>query len=194
MHLFLQGSSGTGKSTLLQRALAPHWQTVAGFWVQRLLDGQESAGFRVVPVTAGPPGPLTAPYRPGLPGVFLLHQRQDVSVLEQVMMRTVQDSKAPRCRLVLLDEIGGMELASPVFSELLVQVLSGALPCVGVFKSRGNFQRMAAAHGLAPQAAVLHRELEALLRSRGELLTVTGDNREQVQAHLHHYLCTARQL
>ena len=183
MKLFLQGRSGVGKSCLLRETLDSYIEEIAGFTVQRLtLDGA-MAGFRVVNIAGAFP-PREAEYTGEMSGVFILQGQRIVSALEEAIQRVEEESHKPRCRLVLLDEIGGIELVSTTFMESFNRILSGETPCCGVFKSHGNLAHTASILRLGEEYANLNRKLAARLEEAGELLTVTEQNRAELRAHL----------
>jgi len=187
MNLFFEGNLGVGKSFLLWEALGAYASAVKGFCVQRLYENGERIGFRAVCLERGFPTPEIA-YVPGMEGVFILREHYEVVPLEEAILRVESDARAPCCKLVLLDEIGGIELTSRVFMDALKRVLSGGVPCVGVFKSRENLIHASSVLGLGAEYPALHRELEALIRKRGELITVTDKNRVDVHRRLQSYI------
>jgi len=185
MNLFLQGNAGVGKSYLLWEALAPFAPSVKGFCVQRLRHNGERVGFRVVALEQGFPPPDAA-YSPDMQGVFILGDAYDAAPLEEAILRVERDARG--CKLVLLDEIGGIELSSRVFMGALRRLLSGCVPCMGVLKSRENLLHASSVLGLGTEYLALHEELEALIRDGGEIITVMDKNQEDVQKHLQNYL------
>lgn len=180
MTLFLQGDRGIGKSTLLREALLPHQGEVAGFAVQRLREEGRVAGFRAVSIEGELP-PLEAAYSPGQSGVFLLGSTRDPAGLEAVMARAEAHSCIPGCKLILLDEIGGIELTAAPFMAALDRLLAGPVPCVGVLKSRANLAHTLSRLGLGEGYLALHAALEERIRAGGSLLTLEPGNREGVR-------------
>ncbi len=183
MNLFLQGRSGMGKSALLREVLAPYSRMMAGFSAQRLIEDGERIGFRTAPFDDGYP-PLETAYTGGLDGVFIIRGLRNVSALEEAILRAEQESRKPGRKLVLLDEIGGIELLSPIVMDALKKLLSGKTPCAGVFKSDENFERMAANLRLSEGCRAPRKELEALIEKTGRLITVTEQNREEIRDEL----------
>jgi len=175
MTLFLQGRSGVGKSRLLRETLVPYTGAVAGFTVQRLTQNGELVGFRAASIEGGfPPG--EAEYTQKTAGVFILRGRQNVPVLEEAILRAEEESRKSRRKLVLLDEIGGIELVSDVFMDTLNRLLSGGKPCCGVFKSHENLAHTASILRLGEEYLSRSKLLAARLEEAGELLTVTEQN------------------
>ena len=183
MKLFLQGRSGVGKSRLLRETLDPYTEAVAGFTVQRLTQDGEPVGFRAATIEGRfPPG--EAEYDPGMTGVFIFQKRQNVPALEEAILRVEEESRKSRSKLVLLDEIGGIELVSNVFMDTLNRLLSGGKPCCGVFKSHENLAHTASILKLGEEYSSRSKTLAARLEEAGELLTVTEQNYAELRDYL----------
>ena len=186
MNIFLQGPSGVGKSTLLREALASYSTMIAGFTVQRLAGTDGETAFRAACLEGKFP-PNEARYHPGLDGVFVQPGRKlDISALESVILRVEAQARDPNSKLILLDEIGGVEMTSRVFMGVLERLLSCGKPCFGVFKSKENFARTTRNLSLAPDYADLHSQLEARILAGGEIITLTTENRAEIFAHSKH--------
>ena len=201
MNIFLQGSSGVGKSYLLRKALNPYVEAICGFVAQQIRENGVKIGFRTVtlgrgflspegfsspeglPSLEGFPSP-EAEYVPGLAGVFILRGRYDISVLDHAILHVERESHNPRCKLVLLDEIGGIELNSQIFTDALKRMLSSEIPITGVFKSYENLSHTVTKLDLNQDYFAMHAELETLIRNRGELITLTEENRAESYRYL----------
>lgn len=183
-NLFLQGPQGSGKSYLLYEALRS-MPGLAGFATQKLVRDGAVCAFRAVIVKGGLPA-LEAPFQTGLDGVFIQAGGRDVSVLENLIGDVLQGSK--RARLIVLDEIGGIELTSPRFMQPLQQLLTGPVPCIGVFKSRDNLLGMSKRMQLPQEYPALHARLEELLQDTGRLLNYMGREDRQAQETVRFFL------
>lgn len=193
MNFFLQGDSGIGKSYLLHQHLKSYQPMLTGWWVQRLYQQEALTGFRLRSPEQGF-GPLDwqvkeqDAFNLGEGGVFLYQGKRDVSVLEQAVEMIEEDSRKQRCKMILLDEIGGVELASDRFVGKLRRLLEGEIPCIGVWKSARNLDNMVKRQRLDEGYLWLHRELEQELRKSGLLLTMTEKNRRFCESKLKEYL------
>ena len=184
MHIFLQGPSKIGKSTLLREALAPYVPLIAGFVVQRLTENGAVVGYRAVRIEGEFPPP-EAEYCPELEGIFISRGlKWDAAALNEAIMSVRGRAPAHSRKLILLDEIGGVELGSRVFMGALEELLAGEKPCFGVFKSRENFARAARNLGFPARHSDLHRRLEDRILSRGEIIELTGQSRPQALERL----------
>lgn len=169
MHLFLSGPRGIGKSTLLQKALLPYQDKLSGFMVQRLIGNGIHIGFRASLIRGCLP-PIEAEYKSGMEDVFILRGHTDISVLESIIVQAEADSLSSGSRMIVLDEIGGLELASPVFMSSLLRMLSNGKPCIGVLKSQKNLEHTLAELGLDESYLDLRSMLERTVKSCGEIL------------------------
>ena len=183
MYIFLQGRSGVGKSTLLTQALAPYVGSVAGFMVQRLMESGRRVGFRAAALE-GSFLSLEAQYHPGMDGVFILQGKWDAAALESVIMRVEKQLKNPDVKCILLDEIGGVELASPMFMGALERIFASKLLCLGVLKSRENLAHATAKLKLDSKNAEMYDDLEKKILAAGEIICVTEQNRTHILNHL----------
>ncbi|HCD44230.1 MAG TPA: hypothetical protein DEQ64_10930, partial [Lachnoclostridium sp.] len=116
--LFLKGDSGEGKTTLLFECLKPWHRMVGGFYSQRLLneDGL-TMGFRMVP--AAEEWIPAAAYKKGMTNVFI--QRNENGFQKNLQFFKTDGIEILRSsahnKLLLLDEIGGIELFVPDFMK-----------------------------------------------------------------------------
>jgi len=172
MHLFLQGHPRIGKSTLLRKALEPFALSIAGFVTQRLGCDGEIIGYRALSV-AGVMPPLEAEYDVNQTGIFLFKSKIDISVLERTILQAEQSTKTPKCKLILLDEVGGVELKSKVFKKALMRILGGEKPCIGVWKSTPNLSHTISMLKLSSEYYNPHDDFEPMIQSSGELLLQT---------------------
>jgi nucleoside-triphosphatase len=181
--VFLQGPSKAGKSTLLRDVLMPYRAHVAGFVVQRLMKNGEQIGFRAVQANGGL-APLEEEYAPGMDGIFILRGKKNESVLDETIVAVEAASHKPGSKLILLDEIGGIELTSPVFMNALSRILSGGKPCIGVLKSRENLEHTTSMLRLENSYLDLRAKLEEQILSCGELLEYRTASKEMAAVKL----------
>jgi len=117
LKVFVTGKPGVGKTTLVKRlySLAP--ERFRGFWTEEIREKGRRVGFKVI-TTEGKEGILAhvdidSPYRVGKYGV-------NVREFEEVVLPLLE-SCLPLCpKIVLVDEIGKMEL----FSDRFVRVVA----------------------------------------------------------------------
>ena len=147
--LFLEGPIGIGKTSLLMRCMGVLRMTAGGFIVRRLLteDGRVR-GFSLA--SPGASDKVSLPFSRDASNIFIEHSDSGSvrrpEVLEEGMLSLL--AGAEKRSLVVLDEIGGVELLIPRVMARLCEVLDSGTPCAGVFKSRENARGMAAGLGL----------------------------------------------
>lgn len=176
-----------GKSTTVQKALKPYTQGVAGFVVQRVWQADEIVGYKANAVRGTLPG-IDEAYAPGMEGLFLLRGKQNVQVLVNAINLAKQYCQEPPCKVVLLDEIGGLELLTPNFMEPLYAILNLCKPCVGVLKAEENLKHTCSRLGLGPEYLQAHHKLAQFIMQKGRLLTLAPQNRAMVEEQLALYL------
>ena len=161
--LFLEGPIQTGKSTLIRKILREVFDQdlsgVAGFTSQRITDSDGNLlGFRLAPAASDLS--VTAD-SVGTDNVFKYFtpsgSKTDMSVFETTGIELINEAyaavKEGRAKVVLLDEIGGHELASSAFRNELYKLLDSDVPCIGVVKSQSNTKHM------DPTLLMLNKEL-----------------------------------
>ncbi len=175
MYLFLQGPPRVGKSTILRNALIPYREKVAGLMTQRLFQDGNICGFRACAIGGEALPELEAEYRAGLDGVFLYKGNSFPSVLEDAIARARDLCGENGCELILLDEIGGIELMSPAFMEPLNEILNLGKPLTGTVKSHENLTHTARMLNLPDDILRESENLHRKLKQNGRVLTVTRE-------------------
>jgi nucleoside-triphosphatase len=196
--LFLKGDSGEGKTTLLFECLKPWHRMVGGFYSQRLLneDGL-TMGFRMVP--AAEEWIPAAAYKKGMTNVFI--QRNENGFQKNLQFFKTDGIEILRSsahnKLLLLDEIGGIELFVPEFMKEVLCCIDSQVPCIGVLKSQKNLEAMRTRVPTEPDPDKLLRDLEEKLvkRSDGRILTFDREKKEHIRAEIMEFLreCTEKE-
>ena len=155
----MAGRPGVGKTTLVRRALSQYAGRAAGFYTQEVREGGRRIGFDLSTL-AGEAGVLarvgmSSPYRVGRYGV-------DMEALEGVgvvaLCKAIEGGY-----LMVVDEIGKMELFSLRFRRAIEKALEGGVKVLGTI--------MLAPH---PWADRLKRD------PRVQVITLTPFNRQEV--------------
>ncbi len=148
-HLFLQGDIAVGKSTLLRETLLPHLENVGGFYVQRVFRGKEYAAFQLQPLGNTEDYQLNK-YVERLPekeNLFLYCDENNkwytqLAILEKKGVLFLQRSRKEKKQIILMDEIGGVDLHCPLFIQSVLQILDGPQPTLGVLKAPRNIKKL----------------------------------------------------
>jgi nucleoside-triphosphatase len=159
----LTGRPGTGKTSLIKQVVAQMKGQAGGFYTEEIRSQGVREGFRLVTLD-GEQAILAhvniqSPYRVSKYGV-------DVEALDGVGVPALKRA-AQHCDLVVVDEIGKMELFSPRFREAVSQVVASRKKVLGTIMLNPN-----------PFADAIKRQPNV------NLLTVTRENYETVLAEL----------
>lgn len=146
-NFFLEGSIQTGKSTLIRDALGSNISLCGGFTTQRVFDSKgDLFGFRLGPSDTTPiAGEFSELSEDEKTGFFRYtdpcgHSVTDITPFETIGIDCLSLKKNQK--VFLIDEIGGIELLSPSFIDVLFSVLESDTPCIGVIKLRENMERI----------------------------------------------------
>ncbi len=155
--VMVTGPPGCGKTTLIRKAVAALDVPAAGFYTEEIRSAGRRQGFALVTLdgrraTLASVG-IRGPYRVSRYGV-------DVEALERVGLPALEDTTD--AKLLVIDEIGKMELFSQRFQEAVLHALEGGRPV------------------LASIMLSLHPFAEAL-KARGDvrLVHLTPESRER---------------
>lgn len=163
-HFFFEGLIQDGKSTLIRELIRDYLPQIGGFSCQRLLDDSlRTVGFRLAPASEAMI--LTKPYTPELTDVFLHFDGRKTEMKADVFTNTaIRYLKESRDKdLILLDEIGGIELMSTEFRRILYQTLAGDIPCIGVLKLEVSIRHMVDNRSINRDCIDYHLELRETL-------------------------------
>jgi len=164
--VFLTGVPGVGKTTVLMKIveeLEEKGFSIGGVVSQEVREGGLRVGFRIVDLDTKREGWLAHLNRKKGPRIG----RYGVCLddLEDVGVQAIQDA-IQRSDIVVIDEVGPMELLSQAFRKAVVQALNGDKPVLGIIHHRAS------------------DPLIAEIRSREDaaIIQVTRDNRERLPA------------
>lgn len=140
INLLITGLPGVGKTTLLKKVVERLNRPAHGFYTSELRQGGGRVGFSLTTLS-GEEGTLShkdfkSPYRVGKYGV-------DVGSFEELGVRELERGLATGSLLVI-DEIGRMELFSERFRRVLLQALEAPNPVLAtvLYKSHPFCDRL----------------------------------------------------
>ncbi len=146
----LTGSPGVGKTTLIREVLSKVSKKAGGFYTQEIRSGGTREGFKIVTLD-GKEAVLAhvstaSPYRVGKYGV-------DINNLENVAVAALEKA-IEESELIVVDEIGKMELFSPRFREAVLKAAGSGKKMLGTIMLKSHpFADRLKHH---PQVSVLH--------------------------------------
>lgn len=155
-NIFITGPSGTGKSTMIQEIIRELDIKIEGISTPDIRKGGRRVGFKLVDLKTGEEGvlahvdqkegPKLSKYRVNLVDV----EKFTKNSLEKISVET---------DLVVIDEIGTMELFSDRFEKAVLDLLKGRKPVL----------------------AVLHRNYTDEYSEFGKIYTLNRDNYSEIK-------------
>jgi nucleoside-triphosphatase len=163
----LTGQPGTGKTRIIKQAIAEMKGKTGGFYTEEIRNQGVRQGFRLVTLD-GQTATLahinfSSPYRVSKYGV-------DVDSLDKVGVAVLNQAMRD-CDLVVIDEIGKMELFSVKFREAVSNILNSDNRLLGTIMLSPN-----------PYADDIKRQPQV------NVVTVTRTNHQQVLEELRDWL------
>jgi nucleoside-triphosphatase len=163
----LTGQPGTGKTSIIKQAVAGIQGKACGFYTEEIRSQGVRQGFRLVTLDGQTAilahVNLKSPYRVSKYGV-------DIESLDKVGVSALTRAAA-ECDLVVVDEIGKMELFSPRFRETVQGIINSRRRLLGTIMLQSN-----------PYADAIKRQPQV------NLITVTRANSQQVLEELRDWL------
>jgi nucleoside-triphosphatase len=123
----LTGKPGTGKTTVIRQAIAGHKSKAGGFYTEEIRSGGIRQGFRIVTLD-GQDGILahvdnSSRYRVSKYGV-------DLQNLDNIGVAAINNALT-ESDLIIIDEIGKMELFSSRFRETVLKAIDSGKKVLG---------------------------------------------------------------
>jgi nucleoside-triphosphatase len=167
----LTGKPGTGKTSLIRQVVAELEGGAGGFYTEEIRSQGTRLGFRLVTLEGAEAVlahiDFNKRFRVGKYGV-------DVVALERVGVSALRKA-AGQCDLVVVDEIGKMELFSAAFREVVFAIIRGGKRVLGTIMFPSN-----------PWADDIKHQPQV------KLVTVTRANYQQVLNDLRDWLKAAK--
>jgi nucleoside-triphosphatase len=130
--VLLTGRPGCGKTTLIKRVVKKLARPAAGFYTEEIRKKGARVGFKIVTLD-GKESPLAhvdfkTTERVGKYGL-------DLSALETVGIEALRTAVRAR-QLVVIDEIGPMEIRSPIFRDVVNEAFNSGAPILATITAR----------------------------------------------------------
>jgi nucleoside-triphosphatase len=161
--ILLTGRPGCGKTTLIKRVVNELALPAGGFYTEEIRERRERVGFKIVTLD-------------GKEGVFahvnfntqqrLRKYGLDLSGLETIGVEALRTAMRTR-KLVVVDEIGPMEIRSCIFRDAVSEALDSGAPILATISARS-----------LPFTDALKRRRDVIV------IEVRANNREQLVAEL----------
>lgn len=133
--LLLTGKPQVGKTAIIQNVLT-HVNvdslTIGGFYTREIRENGNRVGFNVETILSKEKGILAhvdfnSSFRVGKYGV-------NKYAFEKIMLKELNICTKNKVDLIIIDEIGKMEIISDVFCKKILEILNGSIPVFGVVK------------------------------------------------------------
>jgi len=133
-NIFITGNPGVGKTTLIHNLIKELNIPAGGFYTQEIRVSGRRTGFKIISLD-GREGILASVdtksrFKVSRYGVNL-------SDLERIGVKSIADA-LERNELIIIDEVGKMELFSQKFKEILLAALDSPKPVIGTIMLRDN--------------------------------------------------------
>ena len=163
----LTGTPGTGKTSLIKQVVASMKGNAGGFYTEEIRTRGARQGFRLVTLD-GKDAILAhvnfdSPYRVGKYGVNL-------DSLDRIGVPALHKA-SQQCELVIIDEIGKMEMLSANFREVISNLIDSGKRILGTIMLNPH-----------PWADAIKRHPQV------NLITVTRTNHQRVLEEIRHWL------
>jgi len=130
--VLLTGRPGCGKTTRIKRVVNKLALPASGFYTEEIRERGERVGFKIITLESKEAVfarvDFKTPERLGKYGL-------DLSALETIAVAALRAAMRAR-QLVVIDEIGPMEIRSAIFREAVNEALDSAAPILGTVTAR----------------------------------------------------------
>ena len=122
-NLFVTGKPACGKTTLIKEVCCRNIDKVGGFYTQEIYEENERQGF-LLKTFEGKEGVLA---KKGMKSIHKLNKYGiDLSILENIGIKAIYKALDEK-KIVVIDEIGSMEIISESFRKALMDSLGSSL-------------------------------------------------------------------
>ncbi len=132
--ILLTGPPGCGKTTAIRQVLDHLHCEAHGFTTQEIREGGRRTGFKLTTLD-GREGLLAHTRIPGRPRVG--KYGVDLKVMDELAVEAIRRGMLERS-LIVIDEIGPMELLSSRFRSVVLEALETDLPMIGTIMMRSS--------------------------------------------------------
>lgn len=133
-NLIITGTPGVGKTTLIKECTLPFREAVGGFYTEEIREKDKRRGFLLKTFD----GASSVLAQKGLKSSVKLDKYGiNLGAFEEIgvgALRAAMEEKA----IVVVDEIGSMEMKSPAFCEIIGRILSGSKPLLATIRSKAE--------------------------------------------------------
>ncbi|MEA1928921.1 MAG: nucleoside-triphosphatase, partial [Candidatus Auribacterota bacterium] len=137
-NILITGYPGVGKTALVRQVIDELGLNPVGFYTEEIREGGKRAGFRIKSLTPGLPRMEGILARMGLDGPYRRGPYTiNIRDMEEVGARALEEALTRR-GLIVIDEIGNMEMVSRRFQEAVIDCLDSPRLVLGVIKAESG--------------------------------------------------------
>ena len=135
--LFLTGRPGVGKTTVIKAVAQALGDRADGFYTEEVRHQGQRQGFQLVALRRGERATLAHVNLKGRNRPRVGRYGVDVAALERVGVTALERASAQN-RVILIDEIGKMELFSQAFKNAVLAAMDGQTPVIATVMARAH--------------------------------------------------------
>jgi nucleoside-triphosphatase len=132
--VLLTGHPGSGKTTAIQKVVAKLSWEAGGFYTQEIRESGRRLGFKIITLD-GKEAVLAHVDVPGQPRVS--KYGVDINALDRIGVESIGEAVEGKS-LVVVDEIGPMEMLSDRFRQAVLEALESDVPLLGSVVQRST--------------------------------------------------------
>ncbi len=163
--LFLTGLPGSGKTTLVSR-ICEHYKSkglkIAGISTREVREGNERIGFKITDLSSNNEGWLARISEGAGPrvGRYFVAPKD----LEEIGVRALNRAVEEDAPLIIVDEIGPMEMTDPAFRTAVSKILESSRMVVATVKYGSHYPEVERVQGEVVRLEVAKDNREAIYR------------------------------
>lgn len=186
--LFLTGESGIGKTQLILDELFDSKKEVTGLFVNRMLKEKNSPSeFALCEAKEIYKEPCN---RIGELFIFNKDSKRimDTQVFDKKGLTILKKLSKNKDAIILLDEVGGIELLEDTFFKELLLVFDRINKIIGVYKSNQNYKRQQNNVATYFDINTRRKQLLEVILDNGSLIELNEGNRVETQKEIKKFI------
>lgn len=161
--ILLTGPPGVGKTTMIDRLATTFLSkglTVSGITTREVREGGNRIGFKITDLTTHEEGWLAR--KDSSSGPKIGSYRIVSQDLERIGVNAIERASEQRTDIVIVDEIGPMEMTSSMFRRSLSRIFSGERPTIATVKLNSRYPEVEEVRGKSIQFEITTDNREAI--------------------------------
>jgi nucleoside-triphosphatase len=165
----ITGFPGVGKTSLIKQAITSPEVKAGGFFTEEIRSGKIREGFRIVTLD----GKTALLAHIGIRSLYKVSKYAvDIGVIDSLGVDTLKHA-ADQCDIVIIDEIGKMELLSERFNSTVLEIIESGKKVLGTIMLKPD-----------PRADFIKQKPQV------NLLVLTRQNRDTILVKIQNWIST----